>query len=367
MDHSYSIQAQGQRVEVRIIGEIAWWENDADTFIRKMDEAKASGASELLLYINSPGGDVFEANEIVNQIKGFPGRKIGKAGALCASAATVILRACDETMMARNGQFMIHNPWTRAQGDSRALRSRLQLLENLQTQMAEGYATGSNISQEEAQTMMDAETWMTAAQAVERGLVGRIADEDDTLPAMSADVLSRFSHAPQPVLNAATQPGAQAPQNQIPEIMKDQLTEVLGLNPSATEAQIVAAVNKAKQEAADARKELADFKAQAAQKAAETLVDAAIEAKKIPATERDTWIADAKANHDLVARTLARLQAPVQLSAATQSSGPATSAKPSTWDEYMERDPQALADMRDKDPAAYTRLYEAKYGLAPQF
>ena len=46
------------------------------------------------IYINSPGGECFEANEIVNVIKRFPGKITGEGGALVASAATYIAINC---------------------------------------------------------------------------------------------------------------------------------------------------------------------------------------------------------------------------------------------------------------------------------
>ena len=60
------------------------------------------------IYINSPGGECFEANEIVNVIKKFPGKITGEGGALVASAATYIAINCTSFSMPANGLFMIH-------------------------------------------------------------------------------------------------------------------------------------------------------------------------------------------------------------------------------------------------------------------
>ena len=74
----------------------------------KVEQLIRSGIKDVHIYINSPGGECFEANEIVNVIKKFPGKITGEGGALVASAATYIAINCTSFSMPANGLF--HDP-----------------------------------------------------------------------------------------------------------------------------------------------------------------------------------------------------------------------------------------------------------------
>ena len=80
------------------------------------------------IYINSPGGECFEANEIVNVIKKFPGKITGEGGALVASAATYIAINCTSFSMPANGLFMIHQVSGGACGRVADIESALEVM-----------------------------------------------------------------------------------------------------------------------------------------------------------------------------------------------------------------------------------------------
>ena len=98
--------AQNGKAYIRIIGEIAGWKDSAEDFRYELNQLKKDGIKDIVLYINSPGGNCFEANEIVNEINSFGGSVIGEGGALVASAATYIAINCTEFTMPENGMFM---------------------------------------------------------------------------------------------------------------------------------------------------------------------------------------------------------------------------------------------------------------------
>ena len=100
--------ASGQKAEVRITGHIGW-ETDSENFRKQVDDIIASGITEADIYINSPGGSVFDANEIVNILSRFTVKNC-TGGALVASAASYIACACDTFEMPENGMLMIHRP-----------------------------------------------------------------------------------------------------------------------------------------------------------------------------------------------------------------------------------------------------------------
>ena len=75
-------KAENGRAVISIKGQIAGWRDSEKNFTATVDSLIESGVKDAHLYINSPGGDCFEANEIVNVMKRFPGTVTGEGGAL---------------------------------------------------------------------------------------------------------------------------------------------------------------------------------------------------------------------------------------------------------------------------------------------
>ena len=123
--HDYPLvvtaEAKENKAYMRITGVIYDWNNSADEITRKIDEFLAEGIQDVHVYLNGPGGDVFQAAEIENQIQRFPGSKTGTAGALLASAYTKIAISLDSCEQAENGQFMYHKPSGRLSGNEDAI------------------------------------------------------------------------------------------------------------------------------------------------------------------------------------------------------------------------------------------------------
>lgn len=133
-------------------------------------------ADTLNIRINSPGGDVFEARAIKSALRNFGGKKIAYIDGLCASAATSIALECDEIIMASDGFFMIHNAHALTYGDKNRLLEMVALLEKFEQAIVKEYTEKSGKSESEIVNMMNAETWMTATEALENGFVDSIAE-----------------------------------------------------------------------------------------------------------------------------------------------------------------------------------------------
>src|SRR6056297_1980647 len=96
--------------ELYIYGVIGF-DPDAKSF---SEEMKAIQGKDLSVYINSPGGSVFDGMAIVNQIERHEGKVTAYVDGLAASAASFILTAADEVYIAENASVMIHNCWSMA-------------------------------------------------------------------------------------------------------------------------------------------------------------------------------------------------------------------------------------------------------------
>lgn len=188
----YRIRAARKSAEVRIYEEIGAWGVTANQFAN--DLAALGELQTIAVRINSPGGDVFDAMAIYNALQRHPARVVTHIDGLCASAATVVALAGDEIRMAENGTFMVHEPWTVTLGDAEHHQRNADLLDQIAGQIVDIYTRRSGMTAEAVRELMQSETWMTAAEALDAGFVD-IVDEPLRIAAKVHD-LSRFKNAP---------------------------------------------------------------------------------------------------------------------------------------------------------------------------
>jgi hypothetical protein len=89
---------------------------------------------------------------------------------LAASAASIVIQAGDPIRISDNGLIMIHDPWTRAVGNSRELRQAADELDKISESSIIGtYRWNSKLDAKEIAKLMAATTWMDADEAVANG------------------------------------------------------------------------------------------------------------------------------------------------------------------------------------------------------
>jgi ATP-dependent Clp protease protease subunit len=154
-----------------IVGEDLWGGVSAKTFANDLAQITAP---VIHLRINSPGGDVFDARAMVTALRQHPSRIIAHVDGLAASAASYIAMACDEIEMAQGAFLMIHNAWGVVVGNRHNLLEMAVTLEKVDASILADYQSRSQQSAEVIQDWMDAETWFTAAEALEAGFVDRV-------------------------------------------------------------------------------------------------------------------------------------------------------------------------------------------------
>ncbi|SHL20494.1 head maturation protease, ClpP-related [Paraburkholderia terricola] len=215
--------AQGAAVaEIRIYDEIGFWGTDAKTFIAQLDAAAAS-ATEVIVAVNSPGGDVFDAFAIYNALRRYAGKVTARVDGVAASAAGLVVMAGDQVVMPENAMLMIHNPWTIALGSAADLRSTADMMDKARDGILAAYRRKSGQTDEALTAMMDAETWLTALEAQSLGFCDVI-EEPVRLAASTnaAGLLARFRNPPEPVQalveaeGDASSPPADPPSNDPP-------------------------------------------------------------------------------------------------------------------------------------------------------
>jgi ATP-dependent Clp protease protease subunit len=146
----------------------------AETVARALDEA--GEVKSIDARINSPGGDVWEGLAIYNQLVQHAAKVKVTIDGLAASIASVIAMAGDEVRIAKNSQFMIHKPAGLLFGTSDELRQWADVLDTIQESITGIYSDRTKQSAENLKEWIDAETWMTAEQAVERGFADSLVE-----------------------------------------------------------------------------------------------------------------------------------------------------------------------------------------------
>ena len=138
-------------------------------------------ASRLNIFVNSPGGDVFEAKAIFSQLDRFAGEVVVYVDGLAASAATFLVLAADRIVTAPHATWMIHEASSIAWGPADELRAMAEVLDQLSGDIAGMYAARGKKKSDHFRDLMKAETWLTAEQALELGLTDKVAtfDEDN--------------------------------------------------------------------------------------------------------------------------------------------------------------------------------------------
>lgn len=158
-----------------IAGESSWWRDEV-TPKNFAADLESLGGRDVTVRINSGGGDVFAAHAIHNQLVAYKGRVTVVIDGLAASAATIIAVAGDRIIMPSNALFMIHNPAIGLSDYYSAdeLLKAAEALNTIKGSIVAAYRKRCKASAEELAAMMDAETWMGAAECLEKGFVDEI-------------------------------------------------------------------------------------------------------------------------------------------------------------------------------------------------
>jgi ATP-dependent Clp protease protease subunit len=146
------------------------WTGEGVTAKRISAALRSIGSKDVVVNINSPGGDFFEGIAIYSLLREHPHNVTVKIMGIAASAASVIAMAGDRIEISSVGFVMIHNAWALAVGNRHDMREAADTLEPFDDAMAELYAQRANVDKAEAASWMDKETWFNGSQAIDAGL-----------------------------------------------------------------------------------------------------------------------------------------------------------------------------------------------------
>lgn len=169
----------------------------AVSFVRALRDADGENVT---IHINSSGGSVFDANTMAEALRGYKGHTTASIEGLAASAASYFALTADDVVINPSALMMIHNPWDFAVGDAEDMRKKADMLDKARSTISAQYARKTGRTVDEIEGLMDAETWFTAQEAVEFGLVDRMSDSEPIAACVRCEDMKRFRNAPEGLL-----------------------------------------------------------------------------------------------------------------------------------------------------------------------
>ena len=154
------------------IADESWWDDEITP--RMFKDELMSGDSDIVVWINSPGGDCVAASQIYAMLMDYPHEVTVKIDGIAASAASVIAMAGTQVLMAPTALMMIHNPLTVAIGDTEEMQKAIAMLDEVKESIINAYEIKTGQSRAKISHLMDGETYMNANKAVELGFADGI-------------------------------------------------------------------------------------------------------------------------------------------------------------------------------------------------
>ena len=174
-----------------VYGDIAkrWWDDDAtDSSSLSKQLEEIGDVSQINVHINSYGGEVAEGLAIYNALRRNGAKIRTTCDGFACSIASVIFMAGDERVMSDASLLMIHNAWTSAYGVNAAdLRKLADDMDAITQASKNAYMSRVNIDEKRLGELMDAESLILPADAIEMGFATEVEEfEDASAPSQCA-------------------------------------------------------------------------------------------------------------------------------------------------------------------------------------
>lgn len=211
MKNWYAINAKAdspQDAEISIHDEIGVWGVSAQAFIN--DLKNLGDVKNIVLSVNSPGGSVFDGLAIYNALKNVRNKGVhikGRVMGIAASAASFVIMAANEIEMPENSMMMVHYASGLAWGNADEMRETADILDKIDASIVGIYTARTGKSEEDVRALLAAESYLTAAEAKEKGFADTVTEnvkatasfELDRLPE-NVKALFKNAQKPEPVV-----------------------------------------------------------------------------------------------------------------------------------------------------------------------
>ena len=203
IDNKVNIQNKDDEATVYLYGDIGgWFGIDSTEFIK---EFNAITAKTIHLRVDSGGGDIFTARAMKTAIMQHKSKVIAHVDGLAASAASFLIMGAGEIEIVDGGFLMIHNALsfldlygyfnvTDLEKVKESIDKEIDLHGKINQAIANDYAKKTGKEAQDFLDYMNKETWFTAQEALDIGLVDRVYDGD---PVENKYDLSIYNNVPE--------------------------------------------------------------------------------------------------------------------------------------------------------------------------
>lgn len=169
-NRGYQAKKKDDTAEILIFEQIgkSWWDDSGVGAKEFTEDLKALGdVKSINVRINSPGGDVFEADAIYSALNNHPATINVFIDGIAASAASYIAMAGDSISIAEHAKFMIHSAWGFAMGNADDMRATADILDVVDSGIRIIYQRRTKHAESKIKDWMKAETWWVGQAAID--------------------------------------------------------------------------------------------------------------------------------------------------------------------------------------------------------
>jgi ATP-dependent protease ClpP protease subunit len=161
----------GDTPKLYVYGMIGGWRMQSADFVKAVHAIRAP---KIDVHVNSVGGFVWDAVAMYESLKSHPATVTARVDGQAASAASFLVQAADEIVMATGSRMMIHDAQGGAYGSPAEIAETLDLLNAVSDDIASIYAERAGGKPAAWRKAMSATTRYSAQQAVDAGLADRV-------------------------------------------------------------------------------------------------------------------------------------------------------------------------------------------------
>lgn len=172
----YKIENKNGSQDVYIYEEIGLKDTSSKALITKLD--KMDKYKPINFHINSPGGNYFDIVTLLSWLKNWAGEKVAFVEGLAASAASYLLTGMDRVISYPNALLMVHDVQCGNYGNAKSFEELASNLKKVSAGLIEAYQKKTKQPIEVVKSWIEGETWFSAREAKEIGLVDEIIEKN---------------------------------------------------------------------------------------------------------------------------------------------------------------------------------------------
>ena len=180
----FAIQQLDRGADIYIFGDIVsypWVEFGEASGMSIVNQIKNLDVDEIRVHIDSYGGSVSEGWAIYNALRQHPAKIVAYGDGFVASAALFPFLAGDERIASSLSAYYFHQVMVSASGYADDLRAAADEAEKMTEIGINAFVERTGMDADQVRQLMQAETWLTPAQALDCGLATSITT-DGALP-----------------------------------------------------------------------------------------------------------------------------------------------------------------------------------------